>query len=138
MGRTDPLPADSLSGIHVLVVDDDADSRHLLRTILRYCGALVTTASSAREALTVLERVVPDVLVCDIVMPGRSGYWLLSQVRKLPPERGGAVPALACTGQDDPRSERLSAAGFQMHIRKPIDPWALGRAVAALANRPLK
>ena len=138
MGRTDPLPRDSLIGVHVLVVDDDPDARHVYRTILQYCGALVTTATSAREALTVLGRVVPDVLVCDIVMPGYDGYWLLSEIRKLPPERGGAVPALACTGySEDNAAERLSAAGFQMHLRKPIDPWALSRAIAALARQAL-
>jgi CheY-like chemotaxis protein len=135
MGRTDPLPRDSLIGVHVLVVDDDPDARHVFRTILQYCGALVTTAASAREALTVLARVVPDVLVCDIVLPGQSGYWLLSEIRKLPPARGGAVPALACTGYgDDHPAERLTAAGFQAHLRKPIDPWALSRAIAALAR----
>ena len=136
MGRTDPLPRDSLIGVHVLVVDDDPDARHVFRTILQYCGALVTTASSAREALAVLGRVVPDVLVCDIVLPGHNGYWLISEIRKLPPERGGTVPALACTGYgEDHPGERLTAAGFQMQLRKPIEPWALSRAIATLARQ---
>lgn len=136
MGRTDPLPRDSLVGVHVLVVDDDPDARHVFRTILQYCGALVTTASSAREALAVLGRVVPDVIVADIVLPGHSGYWLMSEVRKLPKERGGAVPALACTGYgEDHPSQRLAAAGFQQYMRKPIDPWELSRAIAALARQ---
>lgn len=136
MGRTDPLPRDSLVGVHVLVVDDDPDARHVFRTILQYCGALVTTASSAREALAVLDRVVPDVLVCDIVLPGQSGYWLLSEIRKRPATRGGAVPALACTGYtEDHPVERLTAAGFQSHLRKPIDPWALSRAIATLSRQ---
>jgi CheY-like chemotaxis protein len=135
MGRTDPLPRDSLVGVHVLVVDDDPDARHVFRTILQYCGALVTTASSAREALSVLGRVVPDVVVVDIVLPGQSGYWLMAEIRKLPPEHGGAVPALACTGYaEDHPATRLTAAGFQKYMRKPIDPWELSRSVATLAR----
>lgn len=135
MGRNDPLPRDSLVGIHVLVVDDDPDARQVFRTILEYCGALVTTAASAREALTAFGRVVPDVLVVDIVLPGRNGYWLIGEIRKLPREQGGAVPALACTAYaEDHPPERLEAAGFQQLIRKPIDPWELSRLVGALAR----
>ena len=135
MGRTEPLPRDSLVGVHVLVVDDDPDARHVFRTILQYCGALVTTASSAREALSLLGRVVPDVVVVDIVLPGQSGYWLMSEIRKLPPERGGGVPALACTGYvEDHPAARLTAAGFQRYMRKPIDPWELSRSIATLAR----
>jgi CheY-like chemotaxis protein len=120
----------------VLVVDDDPDARQVFRTVLQYCGALVTTASSAREALAVLGRVVPDVLVVDIVLPGRSGYWLISEIRKLPREAGGAVPALACTGYgEDHPATRLEAAGFQRYIRKPIDPWELSRIVGSLARQ---
>ncbi len=138
MGRTDPLPADSLTGVHVLVVDDDTDAREVIRTILEYCGALAMTAETARRALAVLDHIVPDVIVIDIVMPGRSGYWLIEEIRKRPPDKGGAVPALACTGYADlhPR-ERLQAAGFQKDLRKPIDPWELSRLVAALARRTL-
>lgn len=136
MGRTDPLPRDGLVGVHVLVVDDDPDARQVFRTVLEYCGALVTAVSSARDALSVLGRVVPDVLVLDIVLPGRSGYWLIGEIRRLPRERGGAVPALACTayGEEHP-PERLAAAGFQQHLRKPLDPWELSRVVASLARQ---
>ncbi len=126
-----PLP-----GVHVLIVEDNEDSRYLLTDVLQYCGALVTTASSAREALAVLDHVVPDVLVCDIVLPGRNGYWLLSEIRKRPAARGGSLPALACTGySDDHPADRLTTAGFQIHLRKPIDPWALSRAIATLARQ---
>jgi CheY-like chemotaxis protein len=135
MGRTDPLPRDSLVGVHVLVVDDDPDARHVFRTILQYCGALVTTASSAREALAVLDRVVPDAIVCDIVLPGQNGYWLISEIRARLPERGGTVPALACTGYgEDHPAGRLTTAGFQRALRKPIDPWELSRAIGELAR----
>jgi CheY-like chemotaxis protein len=134
MGRTDPLPRDSLVGVHVLVVDDDRDSREILRTILGYCGALVTTTGSARQALAAVGRAVPDVMVVDIRLRGRDGFWLIREIRKLPRERGGAVPALACSAYDEAlRPVELTAAGFQDGIRKPIDPWKLARLVASLA-----
>ena len=137
MGRTDPLPRDSLTGVHVLVVDDDPDARQVFRTVLEYCGALVTAVGSAHEALSVLGRVTPDVLVADIVLRGRNGYWLLREVRKLPRERGGMVPALACTGYgDDHPPARLAAGGFDRCLRKPLDPWVLSQEVAELARRP--
>ena len=134
MGRTDPFPRESLVGLHVLVVDDDADSRQVMRTVLSYCGALVTTAASAFEALDVLGRVVPDVLIVDLAMPGRDGFWLMSQIRVLPPELGGRIPALACTGHEEIAPDVLAAAGFEHFLRKPIDPWHLARLVAALAR----
>jgi len=118
MGRPDRLPTDALIGIHVLVVDDDSDARDLLRTVLQYCGALVTVVATATEALDALALVVPDVLVTDIAMPGRDGYWLIEQVRVLPSDR-----------------ERAQGVGFQALVRKPLDPWDLCRHVAALAGR---
>lgn len=136
MGRRDPLPRESLIGVHVLVVDDDPDAERIFRSILEYCGALVTTASSAEEALGVFQRIVPDVAVIDVVLPEHDGYWLLSEMRKLPTRRGGAVPALACTGYGaDHSATRLTVAGFQRSLTKPIDPWDLTRAVEALAHR---
>jgi CheY-like chemotaxis protein len=87
--------------VHVLVVDDDTDARTIIRAVLEYCGALVTAAASAREAIRILGYLVPDVLVIDVGLPGRSGFWLLREIRKLPARRGGAVPALACTDRGD-------------------------------------
>ncbi|HEU5323251.1 MAG TPA: response regulator, partial [Methylomirabilota bacterium] len=81
MGRSDPLPTDALVGVHVLVVDDDDDARQLVRTVLEYCGALVSTAATARQALHILERVTPDALLSDIAMPGEDGYWLIRELR---------------------------------------------------------
>jgi CheY-like chemotaxis protein len=136
VGRRDHLPTDALLGVHVLVVDDDDDARQLLRTILQYCGALVTVTASAHEALTVLERVTPDALVSDIAMPDQDGYWLIGQVRALPPTQGGAIPAIALTAHGVAHGpDRTLAAGFQAHLRKPIDPWELCRAVVGLVRR---
>ena len=133
MGRRDPLPRESLAGVQVLVIDDDPEACELLATILGYCGALVTMATTADAGLTSLCRVVPDVVVCDIVMPSHDGYWFLSSVRQIP--AAAAVPVVAVTGFEDLHTaERTLSAGFDGHVRKPIDPWELARLVAALVR----
>ena len=135
MGRTE-LPTDSLKGIHVLLVEDDDDSRALLETVLHYCGALVTAVASAQDAMHTLQRVKPDVLLSDISMPHQDGYWLIREIRALPADRGGAMPAIAVTALGHPHDVgRTLAAGFQAHLRKPVDPWELARAIASLAGR---
>jgi len=126
----------TLLGTRVLVVDDDADARELLRSILAQSGASVRTASSAAEALKQLEDRQPDVLVSDIGMPGEDGYALIRQVRALSKEQGGHVPALALTAfarSDDRR--RAIGAGFHMHLAKPVEPDELVTVVASLAKR---
>jgi CheY-like chemotaxis protein len=131
MGRRDPLPRESLVGVQVLVVDDDPEACELLATILGYCGALVSTATSAEAALVTVSRVLPDVVVCDIIMETHDGYWFLSALRELP--RGANLPVIAVTGHDtEHRAEQTLAAGFSGHVRKPIDPWELARLVGAL------
>lgn len=135
--RRPELPTESLKGIHVLVVEDDEDSRVLLATMLQYCGALVTAVASAVEAMSTLTRVKPDVVVSDLSMPERDGYWLIRAIRELPADRGGAIPAIVVTALGDPGSaERTLAAGFHAYLRKPVDPWELARTVAGLAGRP--
>ena len=135
MGRSD-LPTEALIGVHVLVVDDDEDARHLIKTILEYCGALVTPADSARAALEILERVVPDAIISDISMPREDGYWLIREVRALAPERGGVIPAVALTAHGYTHGpDRTLAAGFQVHLRKPIDPWELCRTLVSLIRK---
>jgi CheY-like chemotaxis protein len=119
-------------GVQVLVVDDDPETRELLATILGYCGALVTRAPSAETALASVKRLVPDIVVCDIVMSGRDGYWLLAELRRLP--SGEALPIVAVTGVDLHGAERTLSAGFNGHVRKPIDPWELARLVGALTR----
>jgi CheY-like chemotaxis protein len=132
---SDPRTGD-LVGVHVLVVDDDDDARDLLVTVLRYAGALVTSAASAWEALGVLQRVTPDVLLTDIAMPGEDGYWLIRELRKLPPAQGGRIPAVALTAHGQSHGpDRTLGAGFELHLRKPIDPWELTRAIASVVRR---
>jgi CheY-like chemotaxis protein len=133
MGRRDPLPRETLVGVQVLVVDDDPEACELLSTILAYCGALVTTATSAQAGLARVARLLPDVVVCDIVMAEHDGYWFLSELQRMP--GGRDVPVVALTGFDDVhRAERTLSAGFHGHVRKPIDPWELARLVAALTR----
>ena len=136
VGRRDQLPTDALVGVHALVVDDDRDSRNLLKMVLEYCGALVTVVGSARDALRMLQRVTPDVVVTDIAMPTNDGYWLIDQIRGLRATDGGAVPSIAITAYGDEHGpHRTLAAGFQAHLRKPIDPWELCQAVASVVRR---
>jgi len=131
MEREGYFSVDSLVGVHALVVDADQESRHLLSSILRYCGALVTTTTSSDEALKVMSVVKCDVLIVEIALPGESGLELIRRVRKLKPEDGGVVRAIALSGQGNDRDDAL-AAGFDAHLTKPIEPWAMCRLVATL------
>jgi signal transduction histidine kinase len=124
-----------LDGVRLLVVDDDDDSRDLITCILEEWGASVTGASSAGEAMRLLQQSRPDVLVSDIGMPDVDGYALMRQVRGMPAERGGGVPAIALTAYaSESDGARVRAAGFQAHVTKPIDPDALTAAVAGLVG----
>ena len=123
-----------LGGVRVLVVDDCTLVRATVAAMLEYHGATVTAVGSADEALEALERERPDVLVSDLAMPGKGGYWLIGAVRTLPPERGGATPAAALTGFTGPEHRAsILRAGFQYHIEKPVTPDRLAGIVALLA-----
>jgi PAS domain S-box-containing protein len=118
-----------LAGASVLVVEDDPDTRELLRRILEAEAARVVTAASGAEALAALEQATPSVLVCDIGMPGEDGYAVLQRLRS----RRGDLPAIALTAYAGPEDrERAHAAGFQRHLAKPVDPPVLISAIAAL------
>jgi CheY-like chemotaxis protein len=111
----------NLGGVSVLVVDDYEPLRVGVVAMLESCGAAVTAVGSADEALEALQRERPDVLVSDLAMPGKSGYWLIGQIRCLPLERGGATPAAALTGFTGPEHQAsILRAGFQYHIEKPV------------------
>ncbi|HXM36546.1 MAG TPA: PAS domain S-box protein, partial [Pyrinomonadaceae bacterium] len=124
-----------LDGLRVLVVEDDADARSLITTMLERSGAQATLASSAAEALQAIEGATPDVVVSDIGMPDEDGYELIRRVRALPPERGGLTPAIALTGYATAKDrERAMAAGYQAHIAKPIEQAELLTAIANLVK----
>jgi CheY-like chemotaxis protein len=136
VGQRDPFPADGLVGIHVLVVDDDDDARDLLRAALEYSGALVTAVSSVQKAMDVLARLTPDVVLCDISMPGEDGYGLLRRIRALSSAQAARVPTIAMTAHGPAHGpERTLAVGFDAHLSKPLDPWEIRRTIAALARR---
>ncbi|HEX2826841.1 MAG TPA: ATP-binding protein [Burkholderiales bacterium] len=124
-----------LDGLAVLVVDDEPDSRELVKRLLEECRARVTTADSARAALGLMAERVFDVLVSDIGMPGADGYELMRSVRALEGARA-RIPALALTAYARPDDrDRAIAAGFQMHLAKPVEPAALVAIVATLGAR---
>ena len=127
------LPA----GVKILVVDDETDVRDALKLILEQNGAVVTGAASAQEAFAVVEALRPDVILSDIAMPEEDGLSFIRRVRQLPPERGGRVPAAALSayaGSDHRRQALL--AGFQDHVRKPIQPAHLLAVIARLSGLP--
>jgi signal transduction histidine kinase/CheY-like chemotaxis protein len=130
----------SLTGIRVLIVEDDADSRELVAEALKACGADVLTASSCQEALDVLrlagDKRRPHVIVSDLGMPKDDGFVFIRKLRLLDPERGGRIPAIAVTGYANLEDrERALAAGFDSHFAKPIEPAAVAEAVARVARK---
>jgi PAS domain S-box-containing protein len=137
----DPLPrvisahgaAHDLSGLQVLVVDDEDDARELIRRILSDCNADVLTAATATEALLLLQHERPDLMVSDLGMPEVDGYGLLDRIRALGPARGGDLPAIALTAfaRSEDRVKAL-ASGFLAHIAKPVEPNELIAKVAAM------
>ncbi len=125
-----------LSGVTVLVIDDQADARDLIQRVLADCDANVITVGTAAEALRAVETERPDVLVSDIGMPDVDGYDLLRRVRALGHARGGRVPAIALTAfaRSEDRTRALRA-GFLVHVSKPVEPAELIATVASVVGR---
>jgi PAS domain S-box-containing protein len=129
-----------LDGVWAAVVDDEANARELITSALESYGARVTAFSSAGEAIELLTSARrPDVLVCDLAMPGEDGFSLLHKVREWEKGRDGTLPAIALTafGRTEDRTRSLYA-GFQMHIAKPVEPVELAVAVRSLIERGLQ
>ncbi|MCC5635119.1 PAS domain S-box protein [Nostoc sp. CHAB 5844] len=125
---------DDLSDIHILVVDDETDSREFVAFVLEQAGAIIKSASSAIEALQAIEQFIPDLIVSDIGMPEMDGYMLMQQIRVRSPAR--QVPAIALTayaGEFD-RQQALQA-GFQRHLAKPVEPTEIVKIAARLCGR---
>jgi signal transduction histidine kinase len=130
--RTLSHDAPKLKGLRILVVDDEADARDLVRRFLIDCEAIPQLAASAAEAESLISSFKPNVIISDIGMPNRDGYAFMRGVRRL----GLTTPALALTAfaRDEDRASSIQA-GYQMHLRKPVDPAELIAAVASLAGR---
>ena len=129
--------AEALSGIRVLLVDDDDDTRDIIERCLARRGAEVVAEPSAPAALLRFAEQRFDVLLVDIMMPGMDGYEFIGKIRALPAVHGGQVPAATLTARvvTDDRMESV-LAGFQGHVKKPVDVEELTRVVASLAGRP--
>jgi CheY-like chemotaxis protein len=128
------MPDHRLESIKVVAVDDDADTRDLLKAILERSGADMTVVTSGQEALEAIKNVRPDILVCDLAMPKMDGYELLEKVRGLEQEVGW-LPSIAFTAstrsEDRARSQR---AGFQAHIAKPANSNELVTTIVELVK----
>ena len=127
----------NIKDVRVLVVDDETDARALVKRLLEGAHAVVTAAESADDAIKLLQRGKKfDVVICDIGMPGEDGYSLIKRIRSLGTTRGAAIPAIALTAyaRVDDRVKAI-AAGFQMHIAKPVEPVELITMVASAAGR---
>jgi PAS domain S-box-containing protein len=125
----------NISGMRVLVVDDEVDTRDFLKLMLEQHGAIVTAVASADEVLATLDDFAPDVLVSDIAMPGTDGYALIRAIRELAPHVGSRIPAIALTAYatEGDRTKAFSA-GFQAHVAKPVEPIELMGAIVRLVK----
>jgi CheY-like chemotaxis protein len=118
-------------GMRVLLVEDDRDARELLQFVLERCGAEVMAAGSVGEALEMIDRRRPSVVVSDIAMPGGDGYELIERIRA----RGLSIPAVALTAFSRPHDrERALSAGFQAHLTKPVEVDVFCRTVAKVTD----
>ena len=130
------FPDVSLTNVHILVVDDDVDASELVKRMLEIAGATVSTAGSASEAMERILARRPDVLVCDLGMPGEDGYSLIRKLRALEESQESTLPAIALTAyarwEDRTRAIR---SGFQNHLAKPVEPAELLAVVSGLARR---
>jgi len=125
-----------LTGVYVMVVDDNDDARDILKTVLARHGALVVTAPSSTAALRLFLNVGPDVLVSDLAMAQRSGLWLIRAIRRLPDSRYARVPAIAITAyRESQQRARALGAGFDEYVEKPIDMDRFVQLVGALVHR---
>jgi CheY-like chemotaxis protein len=135
-GSTSSPPPPRLEGVSVLVVDDEQDTREMLKIMIEQLGADVNVCASSSEAMTMLRDWQPDVIVSDIEMPDEDGYELMRRVRQLEAIRGvSQVPAVALTAYARVEDRmRALAAGYQMHIAKPAQPEELAAVIASLAG----
>lgn len=126
----------SLKGLKVLVVDDEPDAIAIIKRVLEGCEANVVGSSSAEQAKEILRAEKPDLVISDIGMAGKDGYDFIREIRALPPENGGKIPAIALTAfaRSEDRTKAMMA-GYHVHLSKPVEPEELIATVASLAGR---
>ncbi|HEY9300506.1 MAG TPA: response regulator, partial [Phormidium sp.] len=133
--KSSSLRLNPLQDVRILLIDDEPDARELIAFILEDAGAIATVAASALEALKIFPQLKPDLVVSDIGMPEMDGYMLIEQIRAMPPQQGGQVPAIALTAYAGEINEQQAiAAGFQRHLAKPVEPDQLVEAVITLVQ----
>jgi CheY-like chemotaxis protein len=129
-----------LEGIHIMLIEDNLDTRLMVDEVLRHCGAIVTTYESAEIALENLTEFLPTIFICDLSMPGLDGMQFMKRIRALPAERGASTPALAVTAYDAQYAASAAQdAGFNAYLTKPLRLDVLCTVVkelAATAVRP--
>lgn len=124
-----------LTGLRVLFVDDDPHACDLARRLFREYRMKVLIGLSAREGLDLLRYERPDIIVSDIGMPDHDGYELMRQIRNLPDDQGGKIPAIALTAFGAPGDRRKAlAVGYHKHLTKPVDPVELLTAISTLTS----
>ncbi|MBU7582696.1 MAG: response regulator [Nostoc sp. TH1S01] len=120
-----------LTGLKILVVDDEVDTRHFISFLLKQYGAIATTAASATEALLAIAKSPPDLIISDLGMPEVDGYTLMRLIKNLPANQGGNIPAIALTAYvAESDRQKVLAVGFQKHVTKPVDPRELISLIA--------
>ena len=125
-----------LKGIHIMLIEDNYDTRLMVDEVLRHCGAVVTTYESAEVALQHLSEFVPRVFICDLSMPGLDCMQFMKRIRALPPERGANTPSLAITAYDAQYAASAAQdAGFNAYLTKPLRLDVLTTVVRELAAR---
>lgn len=126
------MEAAALAGKRILLLEDDRDSRESMALLLELAGASVVSTPTAEDALAALQRGDFDAVVTDVAMPGRSGFWLVGQIRQLVTKP--TVPVLAVTGHPFPRDGMLRA-GFDDQMLKPVLPNVLYQTLTQLMQR---
>lgn len=124
-----------LQGVHILVVDDNADARAIYNDILTYAGASVVTCASATTAVRALRHLRPDVIISDLAMPRKDGLWLINWIRERDVRPGKSIPVIAVTARDDLYPETSPVLkGFDAYLRKPVPPRRLFSTIAGFVR----
>jgi DNA-binding response OmpR family regulator len=127
-----------LQGVHVLVVDDNADARTIFKSVLAYAGAAVLVAGSAVAAARTLRHVRPSVVLTDLSMPRRDGVWLIRWIRSRDAKRGAHLPVIAVSARDDLYEHaNILVSGFDDYLVKPVAPPELFAAITKLVRPSL-
>jgi CheY-like chemotaxis protein len=135
MVRLDDADASApLSGLHILVVDDNRDARVIYKTIISHSGAFVTAVSSASAAARTLKQIHPDVILTDLSMPGHDGLWLARWLKRREMKTGVHIPVIAITARDDIyERDSMAEVGLDDWLVKPVSHRELVRVISLLA-----